>query len=190
MAMLNDPSMATAIREGKDLHTESAVAALHLNREPTDEERQIGKVLNFSIVYGGGRPTIMKQLGVTFRHASLLLDNFHRRWPGIQLLNRVINDTLDQRGFIKTLWGRHLHPESQHKALRHLGDKLCASHLVLTIHDELVLDALEAELPILVRDVPDLMNHAPVHEVVPVDVDCEISRETWADKEPIKEANV
>jgi DNA polymerase I len=99
MAMLNDPSMATAIREGKDLHTESAVAALHLNREPTDEERQIGKVLNFSIVYGGGRPTIMKQLGVTFRHASLLLDNFHRRWPGIQLLNRVINDTLDQRGF-------------------------------------------------------------------------------------------
>jgi DNA polymerase I-like protein with 3'-5' exonuclease and polymerase domains len=76
------------------------------------------------------------------------------------------------------------------KVHRHLGDRLCASHLVLTIHDELVLDALEAELPILVRDVPDLMNHAPVHEVVPVDVDCEISRETWADKEPIKEANV
>lgn len=209
MAALGDYSMATAIAEGKDLHTESATAALHLNRAPTDEERQVGKTLNFSIVYGGGRPTIMRQLDLDWQQAGTLLSNYHRRWPGINLVNMTIADTLDKRGYIKTLWGRHLHPESQHKALNalvqgcaadlmkaalikvhgHLSGLPSGSHLVLTIHDELVVDADEGDVPELVRAVPTLMSHEPVHRIVPIGVDCEISRESWADKEAYKEAD-
>lgn len=206
MAAVGDTSMARVfMQEDPDLHAESAAAALGLDRELTDEERQIGKTLNFSIVYGGGRPTVMKQLGITWMEAGRLLENFHRRWPGIQLLNSTINDVLDQRGYIKTLWGRHLHPESRHKALNALVQGCAAdlmkagmirvhhylkdneSHLVLTIHDELILDAYEPEIPMLVSDVPELMKNEEVHKVVPILTDCEISRTTWADKEEYAE---
>lgn len=209
MASLGEPSMAQAILDGKDLHTESAMAALGLS-ELTDEQRQVGKTLNFSMVYGGGRPTLMRQLGIEFKEAGVLLRNFHGRWPGIQLVQNAITARLQERGYITTLWGRHLHPESEHKALnalvqgcaadlmraalvkvhRHLDSNLMASHLVLTIHDELVLDATEHEIPYLVDVVPTLMDYSPVSEVVPIGTDCEISWTTWADKEPYeKEAD-
>lgn len=203
MVSLGDPSMADAIKAGKDLHTESAMAALSLPTL-TDEQRQVGKTLNFSMVYGGGRPTLMRQLGVTFPEATELLRKFHARWPGIALVQTAIESRLRERGYITTLWGRHLHPESEHKALNalvqgcaadlmrsalvkvheHLDSNLMASHLVLTIHDELILDAVEAEIPYLVETVPTLMDHPPVSELVPIGTDCEISRTTWADKIP------
>ena len=202
MASLGDPSMATAIWDGKDLHTESAMAALGV-ASVTDEQRQVGKTLNFSMVYGGGRPTLMRQLGISFQDAGALLRNFHARWPGIQLVQNTITDRLQERGYITTLWGRHLHPESEHKALnalvqgcaadlmraalvkvhQHLDSNLMASHLVLTIHDELVLDATASEIPYLVQVVPTLMDYPLVSEVVPIGTDCEISWTTWADKQ-------
>lgn len=202
MASLGDPSMAQAIKDGKDLHTESAMAALS-RQTLTDEERQVGKTLNFSMVYGGGRPTLMRQLGITFKQADELLRRFHARWPGISLVQTAIEARLRERGYITTLWGRHLHPESEHKALNalvqgcaadlmrtalvrvheHLENANAASHLVLTIHDELVLDAVEAEIPYLVETVPTLMDEPRVSELVPIGADCEISWTTWADKE-------
>jgi len=204
MAVLGDPSMAQAIWDGKDLHTESAIGALRLTGEPTDEQRQVGKTLNFSMVYGGGRPTLVKQLGLDWNEAGQLLRNFHARWPGIQIVQNTIQTRLQEKGYITTLWGRHLRPESDHKALnalvqgcaadlmraalvkvhRHLDSNLMASHLVLTIHDELVLDVVAGEIPYIVGGGPKLMDHPPVSEVVPIGTDCEISWTTWADKEP------
>lgn len=201
MASLGDTSMAQAFIDGKDLHTESALAVVGYCE--TDEHRQVGKTLNFSMVYGGGRPTLMRQLGVTFPEATELLRKFHARWPGIELVQTAIQHRLAERGYITTLWGRHLHPESEHKALNalvqgcaadlmrsalvkvhaHLDSRLMASHLVLTIHDELVLDAVDAEIPYLVEIVPTLMDEPRVSELVPIATDCEISRTTWADKE-------
>jgi DNA polymerase-1 len=202
MASLGDPSMAQAIIEGKDLHTESAAGALRLPGPPTDEQRQVGKVLNFSMVYGGGRPTLVRQLGVTWPEAGNLLTNFHAKWPGIGLVQEAIRQRVAERGYITTLWGRHLHPESDHKALnalvqgcaadlmraalvkvhRFLDGNLMASHLVLTIHDELVLDAAAREIETLVAVVPGLMDHPPVSALVPIGTDCEISFTTWAEK--------
>lgn len=203
MAAIGDTSMVEAICSGKDLHVESAKGALNKS-SVTEEERQVvGKTLNYSMVYGGGRPTLMRQLGITFPEADSLLSNYHARWPGIKMVQAAIESRIKERGYITTLWGRHLHPESQHKALnalvqgcaadlmkvgllkvhKHLQEQETQAHLVLTIHDELVLDSTEAEIPSLAVAVPSLMDYAPVSEVVPIQVECEISRTTWAEKE-------
>lgn len=201
MAVLGDTSMADAIKQGKDLHTESAIGALGLTGDITDEQRQVGKTLNFSLVYGGGTPTIMRQLGVTFPEARRLLDNFHQRWPGIQVVTAVIDTEIARKGYIKTLFGRHLHPDSEHKRLNALVQGCAAdlmrnalvtvdaaisgmdSHLINVVHDEIQLDALEDEIPYLVEKVPEWMDWEEVSSVVPIGTSCEISRTTWADKE-------
>lgn len=202
MAVLGDDSMASAIRAGKDLHTESAIGALGLRTDPTDEQRQVGKTLNFSLVYGGGTPTIMRQLGVTYPEARELLVNFHKRWPGIQIVINFINRRIEERGYITTLWGRHLHPESEHKRLnalvqgcaadlmrnalvtvaRHLREGEYAAHLVSVIHDELILDAPFTEVPELALFVPRWMDWKPVSEVVPIGTDMEWTTTNWASK--------
>lgn len=238
MAVLGDTSMADAIKAGKDLHTESAIGALGLSEHPTDEQRQVGKTLNFSLVYGGGTPTIMRQLDVSFEDARRLLNNFHSRWPGIapvqgeirnHMLMRAFNvsrsqaqdawfravkqrnqrelwdKAVEKKGYITTLWGRHLHPESEHKALNALVQGCAAdlmrnalvtadrnlrefdAHLVSVIHDELILDAPFGEIPTMAVMVPQWMDHPPVSEVVPIGTDMEWTTTNWASKEAYKE---
>lgn len=205
MAKLGDRSMADVLSDERtDLHTESAAAALGISGELSDEQRQIGKVLNFSLVYGGGRPTIMRQLDVTWPQAGKLLAGFHRRWPGISIVQDGIKKQVESRGYITTLWGRHLHPESPHKALNALVQGCAAdlmrtslvdvhsyarasgwgSHLVSTIHDEVILDVCESEYDVVASEVPRLMDHPPVSAVVPVRVDVEWSTTNWAEKGP------
>lgn len=205
MAVLGDTSMADAIKAGKDLHTESAIGALGLSEHPTDEQRQVGKTLNFSLVYGGGRPTIMRQLDLEWEAAGVLLKNFHKRWPGIQIVIQTIDQEIKKKGYIKTLWGRHLHPESPHKRLNALVQGCAAdlmrnalvtvdrnlrefdAHLVSVIHDELILDAPFGEIPTMAVMVPQWMDHPPVSEVVPIGTDMEWTTTNWASKEAYKE---
>jgi DNA polymerase-1 len=241
MSSLGDDSMTQAIVDGKDLHTESAIGALRLARAPSDEERQVGKTLNFSMVYGGGKPTLVRQLGLSWDEAGRLLSNFHETWPGIRLVQDSIREMVVRRGlgydrlrarsaleearrrrngvselmevavrgggYVTTLWGRHLHPESDHKALnalvqgcaadlmrnalvkvhKHLRGEGLRSHLVSQVHDEIIIDAAEDELPTLASCVPVLMDHAPISQVVPIGTDLEVSRGTWADKETYRE---
>jgi DNA polymerase I-like protein with 3'-5' exonuclease and polymerase domains len=59
----------------------------------------------------------------------------------------------------------------------------CQSHLVNVVHDEIQIDAIEDELPLLVENVPAWMNYAEINEIVPITTECEITRTTWADKE-------
>ena len=204
MAAMGDASMARAIAAGSDLHVESARAALGLEGDLSDEERQVGKTLNFSLVYGGGRPTIVRQLDVSWPEATRLLRGFHRRWPGVSILQDAIKKQYESKGYIKTLWGRHLHPGSEHKQLNALVQGCAAdlmraalikvhraateneweSHLVSSIHDEIIMDVVEDEIPLIVAAVPALMNHQPVSKVVPISVDPEWSTTNWAEKEP------
>ena len=110
-----------------------------------------------------------------------------------------------RRGYLKTPWGRHLHAEQygEHKLLNKLIQGSAAdlmkqalikvdawirstdleSRMVLTIHDEIGIDGPEHELPILYEHVPALMADFPfITEVIPIEVDHEISLASWAEK--------
>lgn len=203
MSKLGDNSMAKVLIEGGDLHAESARGALNIETEDlTDEERQTGKTLNFSLVYGGGRPTIVRQLGISYPEATRLLRNFHRRWPGIGRLVDSLHATYSHRGYLRTIAGARLHPTSQHKELNAVVQSSAAevmrkglrdthkalvgahSHLVCVVHDEFVFDGTEDELAMLAANVPLWMDSFPnISEVVPITVSMEISRTNWAEKE-------
>lgn len=203
-AMLGDMSIVNAMKAGKDLHTESAKSALGISEPLTDEQRQVGKTLNYSLIYGGGRPTLVHQLDISWKEAGDLLAGFHRQWPGISILTNTIADVCDKRGYITTLWGRHLHPRSQHSALNALIQGCAAdlmrsaivkvhyglnemeleSHLVLTVHDELILDCLNAETEALADHVPRWMDHRPISDVIQIETDIEWTTTNWAEKVP------
>jgi DNA polymerase-1 len=198
---IGDYSLATEINEGADPHRVTA-EGLYNKTSISDEERQVGKTLNFSIIYGGGTPTIMRQLGVDFTEARRLLKAYHDTRPGIKVLNESIAETLKERGHIQGLYGRQLHIEESHKALNALiqgsaadlmrdavvrVDKILyskyATHIVNIVHDEIILDADKNEIPELVNIIPTLMGNKILQEYVSIDTDCEISWTSWADKE-------
>ena len=198
---VGDKSLANEINAGADPHRITA-QGLYGQEEVTDDQRQVGKTLNFSIIYGGGTPTIIRQLGVDFKEAKRLLKAYHETRPGISQLNQSIAQTLEHRGYISNLYGRRLHVDEPHKALNALiqgsaADLMrdavvrvdsrlrtkYATHIVNIVHDEIILDADKNEIQSLVLEVPSLMGNKMVEEFVSIETDCEISYTNWADKE-------
>lgn len=236
---IGHPSMAQTFRDGADLHIRTAAGVFGVPEESvTDLQRQTGKRLNFSIVYGGGIRTLLRQgVAKDFNEAYEMLKGYHGAWPGIGWsrvehhedcpirfggecprdrracvwvnadrgsMADTITRRLGERGYITTLWGRHLHPHSGHVALnalvqgcaadlmkwaciqihRWLQEKKLKSHLVNVVHDEVIMDAVFKELPILAENVPDLMTYKMIADVVPIRPEPDVSYTTWADKEP------
>ena len=211
MSCAGHPSMTDAVKAGKDLHEETARGVYNLSAfaTPTEEQRDVAKVCNFLMVYGGGTPALTKTLDISFPAAKKLLQAFHATWPGIAVVQAQIDMRLETRGYVTTLWGRHLHPESAHKALnalvqgcsadlmkaalvkvqRYLLTREFTSHIVSSVHDEMILDCVEAELLELAYSLPTLMSHPPIAAVIPIGVDIEISRTNWAEKIPYTQEN-
>ncbi|HET7713142.1 MAG TPA: DNA polymerase, partial [Patescibacteria group bacterium] len=126
MSQLGDDSMKDVLADpDTDLHNESARGIFQIDRIPADPERQLGKNMNFSMVYGGGKPAVMRYLTqfnneggnvpVTWKYAAEVLDRFHTRWPGIKRVVGALEVTYRDRGYLKTVAGAHLHPTSSHK---------------------------------------------------------------------------
>jgi DNA polymerase I len=201
---IGDTKLADTLNQGVDTYT-AIVRGIYNKEDLTDEERQTGKILFLSLMYGGGIGTVMRQFGVSSGEAKRMVDSFHRAWPGVRLLQNHIERRIDERGYITTLYGRHLHPESPHKAInaliqgcaadimRHalirVGTELSddpdvQAHMVSVIHDEIIIDAPREEVPWLVEDIPVWMDCEQVSKVVPIYVDVEVSTTTWADKIP------
>lgn len=205
LASIGDDSLAAYIRSGVDPY--SAIVSQFLGRDEfTEEERHDAKTVFLSQMYGGGNKPVAEAFGCTWPEAARITRAFHEAWPGIRVLQAAIGKRVAERGYITTLWGRHLHPDSEHKYVnqliqgcaadlmksaaikvgRMLRERELDSHLVNLVHDELMLDVRRAELPFLAIDVPALMDHPPVSAVVPIGVDVEVAYDNWAEKVPYK----
>lgn len=206
MAQCGDPTLRDKIATGEDVYT--AIAQAYYGKQKiSEEERQLGKVVFLSLLYGAGRPSIMKTLGVDWDEAGKIIRRFHRAWPGIGVVQDRLLGVYERRGYIKTIAGRRLHPESEHKALNALiqgsaaeimkraavrthawlREKKMTSHIVALIHDELMFDALRAELSALAAELPRLMDEPTISAVVPITIDIEVGLTSWADKVPYEE---
>lgn len=224
LAEIGFPSMAEAFRKGLDLHMLTGASIISKDYDEltelynngdkeADHVRQVGKKLNFSIIYGGGIPTIMKQLNISAEEALFTLKRYHQTWPGIGWSKRNgspkpgtlqdwVNIKLEEVGYVKTLWGRHLHPRAPHVGINALCQGCAAdlmkwalvsahkvlsgyeSHLVNVVHDELQIDAKRSEIEELVVKIPDAMTFERINSVVPIKPTPDISFGSWADKKP------
>ena len=148
-----------------------------------------------SIQYGGGTPTIMRQLGCSYLEARKYLDGYHATRPAVKkLTDTLVEAQEDNGGYIQNIHGRRGYVKDAHKLVNWLIQSTAAdmmkaamiavddyltllpwdtleSHMVNTVHDEVIFDTKDSEVDKLVRDVPLLMQDARVQEVVPIDVD-------------------
>lgn len=213
MAKLGDDTLAQMFIDKIDPYVETAKVIFN-TQDVTEEQRQIAKVTFLSQTYGGGMGTLIQQLNKPPEECWSILKSFHNAWPGLGWETRrqkaevgtllwSLSRVIEQRGHIKTLWGRQLTPESPHKRLnvliqgcaadlmryalinvhRSLSESLWKSHIVSTVHDEIIVDAMMVEVEALMAIVPPLMKYPEIETMVPLEVDLEWSRTTWAEKE-------
>lgn len=111
-----DPTMLAIFARGEDIHAGTTAALLDLPlEEVTKEMRQIGKTINFAVVYGAGPAKVAAQARVSMKQAKTFLDAYNQRFPMVGKWKRHVVIEAHRRGiagdfkhppYVTTLLGR------------------------------------------------------------------------------------
>ncbi len=146
------------VQGGLDVHQATA--------ELAGVTRQQAKTTNFLTVYGGGNAILAMRLGVSVEKARAIREAIFAAVPEVERFIASVSQRAKSRGFIFNWYGRRLYfPDSEtcYRATNHLVQGGCAdvikigmnrvhaylktlkARLILTVHDELVVEAPESE---------------------------------------------
>jgi len=101
--MADVPQLKEAFANGEDIHARTAMEMFGTVDRDT---RARAKTVNFAILYGISRWGLGGRLGIEADEAQAIIDRYFERFPGIQ---RYIHETLEsvrERGYSETLFGR------------------------------------------------------------------------------------
>ncbi len=102
-----DKSLKDAFARNADIHAETAARLFGVLPDKVDhQQRQIGKRINFSVLYGMTPYGLSKDLGIPFGDAKKYIDTYFEQYPGVSAwMNQVVEQT-KELGYVTTMAGR------------------------------------------------------------------------------------
>jgi len=121
-----DPQLTDAFLHDKDIHAITASRLFDVSLDTvTHEQRQLGKRINFSILYGLTPYGLSKDLHIPFADAKLYIEKYREQYPGVhQWMESVIDET-KQHGYVTTHWGRRRYLSGIYERNKHLYELAC-----------------------------------------------------------------
>jgi DNA polymerase-1 len=102
-----DSNLINAFLAEHDIHAETSARLFDVALDAvTHEQRQLGKRINFSILYGLTPYGLSKDLDISLKDAKLYIDKYFAQYPAVSSwMESVIADT-QKNGYTTTFWGR------------------------------------------------------------------------------------
>jgi DNA polymerase-1 len=101
--------MLEAYRRGDDVHRQTAMLILG---DDGDDARQVGKTLNFGLLYGAGPATLQRiarsdyGVNLSLSEAERYREEFFRAYPGLLLWHRRMEEEISRSGESRSALGR------------------------------------------------------------------------------------
>jgi DNA polymerase-1 len=196
-----DPVLLDAFKGGQDIHTRTAMEVFEVSADAvTPEMRRRAKAVNFGVIYGQGDSGLSKSLGISRAEASNFIATYFRRHEGVRRFMNTTLDGARASESVRTLLGRRrMVPDirSGNRAKRLAAERIAmnapiqgtaadilklamlrfetpptpGARMVLTVHDELVFEVPEAEVPGALGRIRQAMEAAyPLDVPLSVDV--------------------
>src|SRR5438270_512159 len=204
-----DAELIETFQRGADIHRATASKMFTIPEdELTHDQRRAAKTINFGVLYGMSAFRLSNELGIPTNQAKDFIDAYFARYPKIQeYLDRTLEEAR-RSGKVTTLFGRVRYiPEIHNKSFTVRGNaermatnapiqgtaadilKLAmialdkrlddAAPMLLTVHDEIVIEVPEARAADVAGIVKETMeNIFPL--AVPLQVDAHYGR-SWYD---------
>lgn len=107
-ALSGDATMTRLLNEGRDLHSYTARYAFKVGMDLSDEEfkkkykdyRQKAKVVNFALIYGGTKHTLVRNFGFAELEAESLIEGYFEAYPKVAQWMRAVYDQLEEHGCV------------------------------------------------------------------------------------------
>ncbi|MEO0407701.1 MAG: DNA polymerase, partial [Cyanobacteria bacterium P01_A01_bin.135] len=94
-----------AYQTGEDVHR--LTARLLFDREEiTTDERRLGKIINFGVIYGMGATRFAREAGVDRGTAKQFIDRFNERYPRVFAYLQQMQQEAIANGYVTTIEGR------------------------------------------------------------------------------------
>jgi len=184
-----DPVLLDAFRTGQDIHTRTALEIFEVREEElTREHRTRAKAVNFGVIYGQGDSGLSKSLGIARAEASSFIAAYFRRYEGVRrFMNETLERARAGEAVRSLLGRRRLLPtiRSANRAERLAAERIAmnmpiqgtaadllklamlalkdppspGARMTLSVHDELVFEVPEAEVPEAEAKIKAAMEH-------------------------------
>ena len=189
-----------AINAGQDLHTYMTAVVYNKPMENvTRKERTIMKNATFAFLYGAGDVKFAGMAGIDIDEAKAFRSKYTQEFPAIAAYARDVERQADKGGVVTDYLGRLQQVkdgEGAYKLLNYVtqgeaGDVLkkkvvelsqteAGPTMRLLIHDEILFEAPEEEVPMVLDTIKQVMPEND-HFKVPLSVDAEVL-DSWGDK--------
>lgn len=172
-----DEALLQAFASGQDIHAQTASKLFNVPLDQvTSAQRQIGKRINFSILYGLTPYGLSKDLKISFKEAKQYIDTYFAQYPGVRAWMDGVVASAERDGYVTTLWGRRryvpaiyeknrvLYEEAKRIAINTVAQGTAAeimkkgmialsscmkqadAQMLLQIHDELLISAPKSDI--------------------------------------------
>lgn len=121
-----DTNLINAFLAGHDIHAETASRLFDVAlQQVTHEQRQLGKRINFSILYGLTPYGLSKDLDISFKDAKKYIEKYFEQYPKVSSWMEEIVNFAKEHGYVKTYWGRRRYVPNIHEKNKNLYEQAC-----------------------------------------------------------------
>ncbi|HZW60861.1 MAG TPA: DNA polymerase, partial [Candidatus Babeliales bacterium] len=173
-----DKNLTNAFLKGLDIHAETASRLFDVPlAQVTNEQRQVGKRINFSILYGLTPYGLSKDLGIPFKEAKQYIDKYFAQYPGVSAWMEKTVEDAKETGYVETVWGRRRYVPQLHERNKMLYEEArrvainmpaqgTASDIMkkgmINLDAEFVKNKMDAQMLLQIHD--ELLISVPQHE--------------------------
>lgn len=191
-----DQELLQSFLNNEDIHLKTAVAIFNsLPKHVTPQMRQVGKRINFSVIYGLTPYGLSKDLKINQTDAKRYIEKFFAQYPGVQAWMDQVVELAKVQGYVSTFWGRKRYIPGIHERNKNLYEaarrvaintvvqgtaaelvklgmlKVARSirdfdaELLLQIHDELLISVNEKQGCIAEKAIKDALESVVVWNI-------------------------
>jgi len=100
-----EPVLVEAYNNNDDVHALTAKLLLEKD-DISSEERRLGKIINFGVIYGMGASRFAREAGVNRTEAKTFIDRYYERYPKVfEYLQQMQREAI-AKGYVQTIFGR------------------------------------------------------------------------------------
>ena len=119
-----DKQLVDAFLRGDDIHRQTAGKLFDVVPDSvTHKQRQIGKRINFSILYGLTPYGLSKDLNIPFADAKKYIETYFAQYPQVKDWMDTVIEQTKERGYVTTFWGRRRYIPGIYEANRALYEE-------------------------------------------------------------------
>ncbi len=177
-----DETLLEAFKENKDIHMLTAAGLFEVTPEAvTHEQRQLGKRINFSILYGLTAHGLSQDLDISHSLARSYIEKFMAQYPGVVTwMNEVVEKT-KEKGYVETFWGRRRYLPGiyeRNKTMYDLARRVAINTVAQGTAAELMKWGMVTLEETLKKQVPGAHMLLQIHDELLLEVPCEVEKET------------